>query len=80
MRQSTTVQKKARAIPSAALIRSSNSPAPMARVCGMPRSGPNASLRSAYRMNRANWPAGNAGISGSTRVLWKVTVQVTAEL
>jgi hypothetical protein len=31
-------------------------------------------------MNRTNWPAGNAGISGSTRVLWKVTVQVTAEL
>ena len=44
---------------------------------GIPRSGPKASIRSAYRMKRATCPAGRARMSVSTRESKNVTVQTT---
>ena len=43
----------------------------------MPRSGPKASIRSAYRMKRARSPFDRASISRSRRSLQNVIVQVT---
>lgn len=58
-------------------MRSSKSPPPIERVCGMPKSGPNTSILSAYRRKRARMPIGRPRIPVSTRLSKNVTRQVT---
>eukprot|EP01034_Spumella_vulgaris_P035749 gene35748-44084_t len=63
--RSTTVQKNTRPIPSRDFKRSSKSPELMARVWGIPKSGPNSIIRSALRLlDGLNGSVARCGLAG----------------